>query len=683
MTQKSQSPTNPNPFIFRLNDNGSGPEVIQNVFLEKGWEEFDEERHRDHEWNLWWRTSRFRLSDYHDIHPWQQLNHFPRTTGITKKDMLARNMKRMRGVYGASIFNFTPLAFILPNDYTKFVAEYSKLLQSDSGNKEFWICKPADLSRGRGIFLFKDLSELAYDCSAVVQKYLSNPLLISGYKFDLRVYVVVLSFHPLVIYIYDEGIVRFSTEKFDLSSIHNQFSHLTNTSINKLGPSYTADKERIGPGCKWSFATLRNYFHQQNIEGSVIWKRISNIVIYTILAQTTSVPKVSNCFELFGFDILIDNTLKPWLLEVNFSPALGLDCSTDHTVKSALLNDIIEMLSFTDDHREQKQLLNSKPTYGGVATNRNVRRSESPQKRLSLPKTISKSKSKLSLSRSSTTSPLKLVGKSKEIIVDENKDVKAPPQPHSNSTKPKTVAVLYKKQSIHPCIEPTVKSSSKVTSENPSLNLTSGTSQLKSVTSDAKISNRKAGHLTAGNGENKKLNSTLKSTRQTTKSLRCVEKTRTGRNETNKNGTRVSFSKSTGSLINSKSSMKPEITSRPTSRESSLQSLRKPASILNTKKGLLDLKFDRTNGSKHILKPAAKIGDFKLIFPFNEDTKRASWPNLDIRTVIREAQKQLRRTMCRGHIVRGSAGTFTKPHGEQIIQQIPNLNMTRGQTINS
>ncbi|XP_002738538.1 uncharacterized protein LOC100373878 [Saccoglossus kowalevskii] len=339
-----------NSFVFRLDN---GPEAVRMALLERGWIEFEEGENEEHEWNLWWKTTRFRLSDYNDILPWQRINHFPKTTAITKKDSLSRTMRRMRGVYGVHVYNFTPVGFNLPNDYTKYVAEYTKMKQNSEEKEILWICKPADLSRGRGIFIFRDLKDLQYDCSAVVQQYINNPLLISGYKFDLRIYVNVSCFHPLNIYIYKEGLVRFGTEKFDLTTLDNRFSHLTNTSINKLSPSYTTDKERVGPGCKWSLTTLRNYFHQQNIDDSLLWQRISNIVNLTILAQVQSVPKISNCFELFGFDILIDENMKPWLLEVNFSPALGVDCPIDQQVKKPMLNDLIDMLSFTEKDSEK------------------------------------------------------------------------------------------------------------------------------------------------------------------------------------------------------------------------------------------------------------------------------------------------------------------------------------------
>ncbi|XP_033113302.1 probable tubulin polyglutamylase TTLL2 [Anneissia japonica] len=718
LSLKAASPTNLKPFIFRLNDNGCGPEVVQNIFLDKGWEEFDEEKHKNYEWNIWWRTSRFRLSDYHDIYPWQRLNHFPKTTGITKKDTLARNMKRMRGVYGPSVFNFTPLGFILPNDYTKFVAEYSKLRQSDNNAEKYWICKPADLSRGRGIFLFKDLSELAYDCSAVVQRYISNPLLIGGYKFDLRVYVVVLSFHPLVIYIYDEGIVRFSTEKFDLSSINNQFSHLTNTSINKLGPSYMMDKERIGPGCKWSFATLRNYFHQQNIECTVLWQRISNIIIYTMLAQAPSVPKVSNCFELFGFDILIDNTLKPWLLEVNFSPALGLDCSTDHIVKCALLSDIIDMLSFSDAERERENVMfNTKLKQN----NSEIQRNFSPRKCQTLCKrpSISMTNCKMS-SKSSTTTQLKSPRRSQESngeekLQRETSDMKASqsPQTHTNSLRSTKLKTLCEKGSSN--VQPHNESNA---SENSSTN-----SQSNDFTNSGQLITEKAGHrvcqsssnLTDGNltqhshsqstaGDakartRKNVSSVVrkmpwagKSPKQPRKS--CA-KASSGNGEKGIKTKQIHNSNSTGSLLKTTSNVKQETTSgtfQKTSKNSPYASVRKPEVMLNTKTDLMDFKYNTTHKIKNVLKPSAKVGDFNLIFPFNEATKSASSPNLDIRTIIRETQKKLRRTMCYGpvhqrRIVRRStqmintfAGSNTRK--EQVIQQLPNLNMTyRDQTV--
>ena len=96
-----------------------------------------------------------------------------------------------------------------------------------------WICKPSDMSRGRGIFIINSMDDLQYNQQSVLQKYISNPLLIRGLKWDMRIYVAITQMRPMKVYLYREGIVRFSSDRYDTSKLANLFSHLTNSSINK------------------------------------------------------------------------------------------------------------------------------------------------------------------------------------------------------------------------------------------------------------------------------------------------------------------------------------------------------------------------------------------------------------------------------------------------------------------
>ncbi|KAJ3275579.1 putative tubulin polyglutamylase ttll2 [Terramyces sp. JEL0728] len=326
-----------------------------------GWIAYEEGQ--SNYWNLYWKGTRFRKADYEECQSFQRLNHFPKTSIITKKDTLVRLLRTMKFLYG-SVYDFFPLSFSVPTEFKKYMRYVHQ--EDERGEKSIWICKPADLSRGRGIFVFRELHELSYDCNAVVQKYISNPLLISGYKFDIRCYVLVRSYNPLVIYLYQDGLTRFATEPYGLNNLGNMFSHLTNTSINKLSPTLNQEKDDVGPGCKWNFEKLKDHLNGRNIDFDEIWERIKALVILTMLPVAQEVPpQPQGCFELYGFDFIIDSNLKTWILEINLSPALSVDTQIDVQVKRPLLLDMMLLLDLAAEdgdlaHEYKSQLDKSK-----------------------------------------------------------------------------------------------------------------------------------------------------------------------------------------------------------------------------------------------------------------------------------------------------------------------------------
>lgn len=119
----------------------------------------------------------------------------------------------------------------------------------------------------------------------------------------MRCYVLVRSYHPLNIYIYADGLTRFATEKYDLTKLKNSYSHLTNTSINQLSPTLNDEKDEVGPGCKWNFTKLRDYFnYSKGISFDKVWNQIKAQVLLTILPITSQIaPTPNGCFELYGF----------------------------------------------------------------------------------------------------------------------------------------------------------------------------------------------------------------------------------------------------------------------------------------------------------------------------------------------------------------------------------------------
>ncbi|KAJ8732611.1 hypothetical protein PYW07_015210 [Mythimna separata] len=341
------------PFIFRLNDSGSGPGLLVKVCAERGWRMYPgyhsglEER-----WNLWWKTSAFPAASYKTLGDWQFMNHIPKGGSICRKDNLSRLLRCMKRIYGA-VYDFSPPCYHLPLEYAKLVSECSRLRRDENGAgaNVVWIHKPVAQSQGRGIFLFRSLCEMNCGTSAVVQRYIERPLLIAGYKFDLRLYVCVPGYRPLTAYMYAEGLARFGTDKYTLSDIHNPYRHLTNSSLNKSGPRYAECKDRIGSGCKWTLTQVRKaLIGRWGAAEWVVWQRIRALVTLTLLAQAAGTPPARNCFEFYGFDVLLDDCLKPWLLEVNLSPALASDCEADVMVKQPMLHELFDLLGLPMKH---------------------------------------------------------------------------------------------------------------------------------------------------------------------------------------------------------------------------------------------------------------------------------------------------------------------------------------------
>ena len=222
--------------------------------------------------------------------------------------------------------------------------------------KNLWIVKPANLSRGRGIYLIDDVNEVSVEETSVISRYISNPLLINGHKFDLRLYVVVTSFEPLKIYIFKEGLARFASEPYVGSKINkdNMFVHLTNYSINKKNDKFVQNEnlDADDHGFKWSLSAFCRHLESIGIDMDLFWSRIYDVIIKSIISGEQNILTATkkacihrtNCFELFGYDVLIDSDLKPWLIEINLSPSLACESPLDITIKSNLISDTMNLV---------------------------------------------------------------------------------------------------------------------------------------------------------------------------------------------------------------------------------------------------------------------------------------------------------------------------------------------------
>lgn len=71
---------------------------------------------------------------------------------------------------------------------------------------------------------------------------------------------------------------------------------------------------------------------------------INNIIYVSLKSVQSVIINDKHCFECYGYDILIDGNLKPWLLEVNASPSLTTTTEVDRILKMNLLNDVFNIV---------------------------------------------------------------------------------------------------------------------------------------------------------------------------------------------------------------------------------------------------------------------------------------------------------------------------------------------------
>ncbi|XP_067431513.1 tubulin polyglutamylase ttll6 isoform X2 [Thunnus thynnus] len=280
---------------------------------------------------------------------YQKINHFPGMSEICRKDLLARNMNRMLKLFPKD-YNIFPRTWCLPADYSDFQA-YTRAKKSKT-----YICKPDTGCQGKGIFITKSSRDIQPGEHMICQVYISRPLIIDGYKFDLRIYVLVTSCDPFSIFMFKEGLARFCTTKYNEpthGNVEDVCMHLTNYSINKHSENFVRDEDT---GSKRKLSTLNKYLESNCCNTEKMWNDIEDVIVKTLISAHpilkhnyhTCFPNHttgSACFEILGFDVLLDHRLRPWVLEVNHSPSFTTDSQLDREVKDALLYDTLVLIN--------------------------------------------------------------------------------------------------------------------------------------------------------------------------------------------------------------------------------------------------------------------------------------------------------------------------------------------------
>ena len=117
--------------------------------------------------------------------------------------------------------------------------------------------------------------------------------------------------------------------------------HLTNVAVQKKADEYNA-----GHGSKWSIENLRFYLEQTRGKNATdkCFDEIKNILYISLKSVQSVIINDRHCFEMYGYDILIEDNLKPWLIEVNASPSLSTTTEADRKLKMAVMEDVFKIV---------------------------------------------------------------------------------------------------------------------------------------------------------------------------------------------------------------------------------------------------------------------------------------------------------------------------------------------------
>jgi tubulin polyglutamylase TTLL9 len=349
--------------------------TILDVCRSRGWKETDSES----DWDFFWSDVGWvrEVMDHVRLEEHQRVNHYRNHYELTRKDLTIKNLKRMKKALEredkleeAARFDFFPQTYSLPADYGLFEVDFKK------NPTHVWIMKPPAKAQGKGIFLFTRISQISewrkdfkyrdakekgeQQQSApepyLAQRYIDNPHLVGSKKYDLRIFVLVTSFSPLTVWLYRSGFARFCHHRFTMKDVDNTFIHVTNTAVQKTNPKY--DNKF---GCKWGLRDLKQ--HIASTMGPAVANKVFGDTQALIMRTLQAVQKVMmndrHVFELYGYDVLIDDTMRPWLVEVNSSPSLTAETPADYHLKFNMLEDMLNIIDM------EKKLKGNEERVGG------------------------------------------------------------------------------------------------------------------------------------------------------------------------------------------------------------------------------------------------------------------------------------------------------------------------------
>ncbi|CAO2590333.1 Protein polyglycylase TTLL10 [Lemmus lemmus] len=340
------------PFFYIGGTNGAS--IISSYCESKGWQRTQDSHCEDYK--LKWCEIKSR-DNYCSFREGQQLLfQLPNNKLLTTKiGLLTALREHARTLSKARLLPSTQAKVLkmedfFPETYRLDIRDERQAFFTLFDETQIWICKPTASNQGKGIFLIRSQEEAAAlqaktqsieddpiyrkmpfraPQARVVQRYIQNPLLLDGKKFDVRSYLLIACAMPYMVF-FGHGYARLTLSLYDPHS-SDLSGHLTNQFMQKKSPLYMLLKE----GTVWSMEHLNRYINDKfrKTKGlprdwvfTTFTKRMQQIMAHCFLAVKSKLECKLGYFDLIGCDFLIDENFKVWLLEMNSNPALHTNC---------------------------------------------------------------------------------------------------------------------------------------------------------------------------------------------------------------------------------------------------------------------------------------------------------------------------------------------------------------------
>ncbi|XP_026480178.1 LOW QUALITY PROTEIN: tubulin polyglutamylase TTLL6-like [Ctenocephalides felis] len=306
---KPPSSTNHQPPTYWVPDDGQHLQVVHKLFQTYGFQK----NTTPENWDVLW-THQYPFTVYKNLVKnlkWhQKVNHFPGCGYFTNKVDLSTT-----GV------DFMPKSFRIPDDVDELKI-YAK------ENPEYKFIVKGNMHRNIEIV---DVDEIDLTKNTTfIQRFVDNPYLVDGHKFDMGVYTVITSVDPLRVYIYNGDVLfRYCSHPYhpfnasDLDQYVIAEDYLPTWEVPSLKVYYN----EFGYSMRDSFDA---YVKNKGGDPRKVWEQVERSLRDILVLKEEKMKTVTkrfksthNFFELYRFDFGLDENLNVFLMEANMSPNLS------------------------------------------------------------------------------------------------------------------------------------------------------------------------------------------------------------------------------------------------------------------------------------------------------------------------------------------------------------------------